>query len=327
MRCFLKPLGLLVALMVTGLWRMDFEQQLTLELREQALLPVKLEIGTRDHIEQTSAAVAMGGLRTVVASFLNLRSVGHFMNQRWYDLAELYDVIVDLAPHTRYYWDSGAWHMAYNAASFYIHDSSLPPLRRREAWRGYVHRGKTFLEKGVRNNPNDWRLSRSLALLLIDPNKFVAFPNREAAFLEAAEICRQAESSGQASQLIPRLRLYALARVPGHEREALELAKSLHSRDPRNRTPTLKMLLYVLQCHIAPDSDVGQLALDIFDTEQKAYAALARQWTKTREGYPTDGLARGIVVLEQKLAIPEAESVLKTPPPPPHGAGDWFHQP
>ena len=135
----------------------------------RAAFAAPLEIATRDRIGQTSSAVALGGLRTLVATFLNLRAFTYFTEQRWDDVADTYDTIVDLAPHTRYYWETGSWHLAYNAASYYLNDSELPPLRRREAWRASILRGRAFLERGIRNNPDDWSLLANLGMLLSDP--------------------------------------------------------------------------------------------------------------------------------------------------------------
>ena len=71
------------------------------ELRAAGLFPPPMEIGTRDRIGQTSSAVALGGLRTLVATFLNLRAFTFFTEQRWDDVEDTFDTIVDLAPRTR----------------------------------------------------------------------------------------------------------------------------------------------------------------------------------------------------------------------------------
>ncbi|MCU0753376.1 MAG: hypothetical protein MUC40_10220 [Akkermansiaceae bacterium] len=115
MKPWLKNTVLVVALLAFGAARMPFEAGLSRELRAAGLFPPPLEIGTRDKIGQTSSAVALGGLRTLVATFLNLRAFTFFTEQRWDDVAGTYGMIVDLAPRTRYYWETGSWHMAYNA--------------------------------------------------------------------------------------------------------------------------------------------------------------------------------------------------------------------
>ena len=117
MKTWQRNMILLIALLAFGVVRMPFEAGLAKELRAAGLTPPPLEIGTREKIGQTSSAVALGGLRTLVATFLNLRAFSFFQEKRWDDVADTYDMIVDLAPHTIYYWESAASHSAYNASS------------------------------------------------------------------------------------------------------------------------------------------------------------------------------------------------------------------
>lgn len=321
-----KILVLLVAVLVFGGVRLPLEQSLSEELREVGLQRQKLDIGTRDYIDQTSSAVALGGLRTLVASMLDLRAHVFFERQSWDELRKTYDTIVDLAPQTRYYWRSGSWHLAYNAASYYLHDSGLPPLRRRELWRTSIHQGRAFLERGIRNNPDDWSLRANLGLMLIDPNKFVAFRDRQEVFEAAAEAYRKARQDSQAPMRLVRFELYALIRVPGREAEALELARRLFANDRRHRTPTLRCLLFVLESHADPERDPGQLALALFGDADKAYEALSRLWLRNRQGYPTHGVARGIAALESMLGIHLPESILGQAPAPPPDPANWFRE-
>lgn len=77
-----------MALLAFGAARLPYEAGLAKELRSAGLTPPPMEIGTRDKIGQTSSAVALGGLRTLVATFMNLRAFSFFQEQRWDDLAE-----------------------------------------------------------------------------------------------------------------------------------------------------------------------------------------------------------------------------------------------
>ena len=52
----------------------------------------------------------------------------------WFRLEETYETIVTLAPQTRYYWDTGSWHLAYNASADYDENAGPPALRRRQKW-------------------------------------------------------------------------------------------------------------------------------------------------------------------------------------------------
>lgn len=326
MKLWLKSAILAGALLAFGGARLSYEAGLGAELQAAGLAPPRLPIDTRDKIGQTSSVVALGGLRTLVATFLNLRAYTAFSEQRWEAIEKTFNTIVALAPHTRYYWETGSWHLAYNAASYYLNDSKLPPLRRREAWRLYILKGRAFLERGVRNNPTDWGLLANLGMLLSDPNKFTAFRDPSAAFAAAADAYRQAAATGKALDYVERAQLYSLARVNGQEREALALARKLVADSPRNRTPTLLMLLLVLEAHENPALDGAQRAIELFGTPQKAYDSLSGHWQRTRERFPVDGVSAALHALEQKLAIPEEQSILRKALPPPPTPDDWFHK-
>lgn len=326
MKSRLKSVILSLALLAFGAARLPYEAGLSRGLRDAKLLPPHLEIDTLDRIGQTSSAVALGGLRTLVATFLNLRVLTAFTERRWRDVAKTFDVIVDLAPHTRYYWETGEWHLAYNAAGYYLNDSDLPPLRRRELWRSYIVQGRAFLERGIRNNPDDWSLLSSLGFLLSDPNKVPAFRDANACFAASAEAYRRAAATGKATGFVQRAWLYSLARVPGKEAESLALARALYAAAPQNRLPTLVMLLLVLEAHENPSLDVARRAVELFGSPQKAYAALSGHWQRSRERFPVFGVSAGLLALENSLAIPKENSILTKPLPPPPGPDDWFHK-
>jgi len=314
-----------IALLAFGGARLQFEAGLSGELRKAGLFPAKLEIDTREHIGQTSSAVALGGLRTLVATFFNLRAFTFFTEKRWADVADTFDTIVDLAPRTRYYWETGYWHQAYNAASYYLNDSTLPPLRRREAWRSSIFNGRAFLERGIRNNPGDWSLYANLGFLLSDSNKFPAFRDINKSFADAADAYAKAAATGKALSYTKRFHMYALARVAGREKEALALARSLYAEGPKNHTPTLLALLLVLEKHQNPSLDTCARAIELYGTAEKAYDSLSGHWRRTRERFPVYGVAEALEGLEIKLSIPKEKSVFKEPLPPPFNPEDMFH--
>lgn len=327
MKMTLKVAVLVLALLAFGAGRLSYESALTRQLEAARLFPAELQLETRDRVDQTSWAVALGGLRTLVASMMNLRAFTYFTEQRWEDVKRTYDSMVDLAPRTRHYWETGSWHQAYNAASYYLNDSELPPARRRELWRASIHWGRAFLERGIRNNPDDPALRTHLGMLLMDPNKFIAFKDKEEVFLAAAAAYDFAAKSGKMPAYAARFQVYALARVEGREAEALRLARVLHARSPQNRTPTLLMLLYVFECHADPGLDVESKAVDLFGSPRRAYDALSKYWLRSRDGYPVHGMAKGLKALETTLNIATKDSVLNQTPLPPPDPSAWFRTP
>ncbi len=324
MKRWFRVLLLVATVFAFGALRLPYELALAKSLRDAGLFPPELGIASRDRIGQTSSAVALGGLRTLVATFLNLRAFTYFTEQRWQDVEETFNTIVDLAPRTRYYWETGSWHMAYNAASYYINDSKLPPLRRREAWRMSIQKGRAFLERGICNNPDDWSLLASLGFLLSDSNKYPAFRDANASFAAAAEAYQKAADTGKALGYVRRSAFYSLARVKGREAEALAIAKKLYNEGPINRTPTMKALLFVLEAWENPKMDLKARAIEIYGTPQSAYESLSAYWARTRDGFPVHGVSAAITQLEEQLSVPKEKSVLNQPLPPPGGPDEWF---
>ncbi|MFT4176104.1 MAG: hypothetical protein QM627_05560 [Luteolibacter sp.] len=324
MKSWQKYLVLAVFLLAMGAVRLPVEARLTEELRSARLLNTPLPIGTREKIGQTSSAVALGGLRTLVATFLNLRAYTAFTEQRWPDVESTYDTIVELAPHTTYYWETGAWHMAYNAAPHYQTARDLSPLRRRQEWRTSIRKGRAFLERGIRNNPEDWKLYQNLGFLLADPNKVRAFPSVSESFAAAAEAYQKAADSGTMLPVIRRNQLYSLARVPGREAEALSLARKLYDERLTNRTPTLQILLVALETQQDIIDHPAQRAVELFGDETKAYNALGFYWRARNNLFPMDGIADALATLEKSLGVPPEKSILLEETPPAAGSDEWF---
>lgn len=318
MKARYKNTILALGLLASGGLRLGWEASMTREMRADGLLAKPVKMSTRDKIGQTSAVVVLGGLRTLVATFCNLRAYNYFEQNRWSELAETYELIVDLAPNTIYYWDTGGYYLSYCAASYYHYDSTLPALRRREAWQSSIQRGRSFLERGAKLNPDDWIINASLGRILSDPNKILDFPAAAAAFKASAD-------TGKALSYVRRNECLALARIPGREAEALEFARRLYS-DPHNRVPVLCSVLLALECRADPSKNPMQLAISIFGNARSAHDQLSDYWVRVRERYPLDGVASALRNLEIILATPEKESAFKRPLQRADNPEDWFRK-
>jgi hypothetical protein len=311
---FRKTLIVVAALLGAGVLRAPLEVALTKDLRSAKLLAQPLDLNAREKIGQTGFAVALGGLRTLVATFYNLRAYTAFTENRWADAEESFETTVALAPSTTYYWINGAWHLAYNAGHSYQNDNSLPALRRQELWRGTINKGRAFLQRGIRNNPDSWSLNAELGLLLSDTNKMTAFTgpggSKPAELYQSAADAYHAASEHGGPAYTKRNEFYNLARVPGRQAEALALGEQL-ANSRAHRTPTLLALLFVLRMHATPEQDGYALSKTIFNDDQHAYRALSFLWEDRRQNYPVDGLALVLKTLEQHLAVPPEKSILK----------------
>jgi len=301
-----KLLVVLLVILATGLLRLPVEHALTTDLRSRGLLLHSLDVPTRARLGQTSAAVALGGLRTVVAAFENLRAHSAFQRQDWPQVDESFQSITTLAPRTVYYWQTGAWHLATNAPAYYRNDQSLPPPRRADIRRQFILNGMDFLHRGIQNNPESWELPAQLAALYDDPDKL---PDIDA----AASLIDLAASRPSVPDYLLRQRLYIIARHPQRQPEALEIARSLFEHPSgHHRVPGVLTHLYALERQPSLPPPRHSLA-DLFPDPNLAYQHLSHHWLRHHHGAPLHGIPEAIAGLEKILNIPPQQSVLTNP--------------
>ncbi|MGE9270193.1 MAG: hypothetical protein ACQKBU_05255 [Verrucomicrobiales bacterium] len=301
----LRPTILATGLILTaGIIRAPLEQSLTEDLREEKLLSQPLEIETRKKVGQGFWAVSLGGLRTLVATVLSLRAQGSFEALQWEALADTYDTIVQLAPHSSFYWDTGHWHMAYNAASHHQRNLELPEIRRQAEWRKWIQRGNAFLEEGLQQNPEDTALWRQLGWAYSNPLKLVDYDKAAAAY-------RQAIATGGQNPHVLRAEAYAMARSENQIDAALHHVRALY-QNPQARVPTLRCLLFALEMRANPDREPHPLAMEIFQSPSRAYRLLRHYFSDPLSTFPMHGVARELRHLENDLGIPKEDSVFTT---------------
>ncbi|MDB6076262.1 MAG: hypothetical protein JWO82_9, partial [Akkermansiaceae bacterium] len=255
-----------------------------------------------EKIGQTSWAVTLGGLRTLVATFTYLKAYDQFASQHWNDLEKTFETTVQLSPHSRYYWDLGAWHMSYNAGSYYLSESDLPPIRARAERLRWIHKGRAFLEKGIQNNPRDPQIRLSLARFYEDSFQI---PDDQAA-------CAQYEKAmelGADQTYVQRAYLRSLVRTgqdPARARALL--ADLLKTRE--NRVPTLLCFDFVFRWEDLSGKgtpDPVALAVQEFGSESKALLILGSFLTDVRSRWPSSGVETTVRVLESRAGISPAD--------------------
>jgi hypothetical protein len=283
---FVVMTGLLLAGLIKAPWELRAQRS----FEDQGILWRPLEVGVREKIGQTCAVVSLGGLRTVVATFLNLAAYGSFEKRDWVKLTDQFELIVSLQPRTSYYWDVGAWHMAYNAAMDCKEREDWPAARQEALHRAYVLKGRGFLERGVCNNPDDRTLLSSLG-------RFYGTPGKYPDYIRSAEAYERAWKTGKARNFEARAWLYSLARVEGKERQALALARQLFETD-RNRVDTLCCLLFVLEWSQPQAASTPELIKRCFGDEATALRMLTTYRQNNAEMLPTAGVDHAISWLQ-----------------------------
>jgi hypothetical protein len=214
-----------------GIVKMPAEKSLDNAQRQAGLRVTALNLDLREKVGQLGFLAALSGFRSPLAAFLWIEAHNAWERTEWGRMAALFDAITALQPRSLLYWDMAAWHMAWNASTAALQDTSQPSeaLRIRNQ-RQYVRLGRDYLERGIRNNPESFFLYRSLAVLLRD--KFEDHCAAGEAFLKASQL-------PGAPAYLGRFAGYELAKCPGRERAAYDLLKALYDAEPDERKPAL----------------------------------------------------------------------------------------
>jgi hypothetical protein len=162
-----RKLQALVVLLVLGVVKLPLEQRVTRDLRAARLIDEPVSVSAVESMGQSGLAAILGGVRGLVASMLQLRAYTEFKRVNWAQVDSLYRIVTRLQPRNATYWDEAAWHMAYNAAGFYLYNRDKSDARNNEIrgqlFHEHVHRGIAILLEGLKFSPNDPRLWERLA--------------------------------------------------------------------------------------------------------------------------------------------------------------------
>lgn len=160
----------LVALLL-GLWapvKILWEEQIGHEQNVLRYGAAPITIGLRDQLGQGLTIGVLAGMRSVVADFIFVIGVTiAWENEEWFKLAEYVSLCTTLQPRAPIFWDIGGWHLAYNASVGAMEDVRNQPneLRRIKASRYWIERGLDVYQRGLENNPTNWRLWMDTAQL------------------------------------------------------------------------------------------------------------------------------------------------------------------
>ncbi|NNJ86735.1 MAG: hypothetical protein HKP20_06150 [Akkermansiaceae bacterium] len=247
---------------------------------------------------QVAAAAVLGGMRSPIASIENLRAFVHFENLDWPKLEKSYQIITALQPHTTHYWDTGAWHLHTNASVYYKENKDLSPFRRSAMRKKYIDKGSAFLEEGVRQNPDNWRLHIALARLWSDSHKL---PDMARAVKHYEDTLTCGTLPTYKREQVGRFTFYAMTRTPGREQNAYQLGLALFKNSERNHTPNLVCCLFALQNLLEIPDDRRIPDADLFPNEKLELMWLKNYFDHRGQEYPMDGVRQKIVELEFKL--------------------------
>jgi len=296
MRTAFQILVILTTLVGFGVGKLHFENQLNHDMVAQRLIQPPLAEGTSLELGQTGAAVALGGLRSLVAAIWNLRAFLYFEDLDWIKLEQSYKVITTLQPQNIYYWKTGAWHLHTNAAVYYKENPELSPFRRNALQKQYIQKGSEFLEDGVRHNPDSWELHSLLAQLWSDPFKY---PDLERAVRHYDDTLACDTLPDYRRSMFERFRFYTMTRIPSQRAKALKEGIKLYHKSPQNRTPSLVNYIFALQNALDIPADQRIPDNQLYPSPEIQLQWLKNLWKRRNQNYPMNGVRAKIDELEK----------------------------
>jgi hypothetical protein len=160
--------ALLVALLV-GLWapvKLAWEGHISREQDQLRYNGVKVTFALRDRLSQGLTFAVLAGMRNIVADGVWLYMVTAWQDQDWPKMSAIIETCTTLQPRAPMFWDMGGWQLAWNASIFSSTDVVKQPneLLRLKAQRYWIDRGLDVFLRGVKNNPNYWRLAQNTGM-------------------------------------------------------------------------------------------------------------------------------------------------------------------
>jgi hypothetical protein len=233
-----RALFVLAIILVFGALKVPAERALTVQHRQSHFAEPEFSLDLREKVGQLGFVAALSGFRAMLADFLFIQAHVAWERTEWGRVLLLFRQVTTLQPHVPLFWDTAAWHMAWNASAAAINDRSQPRLALRvKAQREFFALGKDFLERGIKNNPDNPKLYESLARLYRDKYDNHA---RASEFFQKAADCPGAPSYDR------RFSAYELSYCEGWEPQAYIQLRRLYDQGEAERLPTLiKRLKYL----------------------------------------------------------------------------------
>jgi tetratricopeptide (TPR) repeat protein len=222
-----------------GLAKLPMERAVSVTQAELHLRAVDFNPALRDQIGQFAFVAGLSGFRSLVADLLFIQAHVAWERTDWGRVLILFRQVTTLQPRSILFWDTAAWHMAWNASTAAANDPNQPRLALRvKAQRDYFALGKDFLERGIENNPDQPSLYEALARLYRD--KYRDHQRASKYFGKAAAL-------PGAPSYAKRFAAYELSYCQGQERAAYNRLRALYDLGENERLPTLVQLLKNLE--------------------------------------------------------------------------------
>jgi hypothetical protein len=235
----MRILIVLVIVIVLGAVRLPLEARLATTHQQLRFRSTNLDLNLREQIGQGAFIAALSGFRSLVADVAFIQAHVAWERTEWGRVLLLFREATTLQPHSILFWDMAAWHMAWNASVAALNDPRQPRQALRvKAQREYFALGKDFLERGIKNNPDQSQLYDALARLYRD--KYHDHDNASRYYALAAQ--RPGAPSYE-----KRFAAYELSYCEGRENEAYQRLHELYLAGENEHLPTLITRLKYLE--------------------------------------------------------------------------------
>lgn len=289
----------LLLLLAAGLLRAPFERPLAREMRTAGILSAPIDLETSEALGQTAAAIALGGLRSLVAAVLNFsKVVPAWQDRDWLAIFDTFEQIHTLQPETGYYWEAAAGYAADDAYSDFRDRTGVPEWRRKLRRDEFFNKGEGYLTEGIEHLPDDVRLYQMKARLRADIYK----PDH-IDYAAATRVLDEAVELENATDVLRRYRLYLMSRVPDRRAEALGVAREIY-QDPKARYPSVKSLIFSLQNEF-PDAPGERIAeRELYRSDSEFLRGLFNHYQRRDENLPMVGVRAEIERLIEPMELP-----------------------
>jgi|GEM_PF-486332 len=321
-----------IVLAVTGYLRMPKEQKFMEDLRERKIAHPQIDSEIWSKMGQTSLAGTFGGLRSVMASFMSIGAFDHFENNNWYELEKDFEVITALDPYNAYYWNTGAWHLGWNAASWARRNQrseietalkngneDFSPTKQRLLEMEFLEKGDAMYREGLKYNPASEELWFDRGAMWSNEYKR---PDLE----RAAEAFRKLRNSP--NPVYRRRYLLTIARIPGREIEAYEeMVRLVSDSDPRHfSAPAFRVLVLILGSNPELPDGARRPPVDVVynNNLEKAYEDLYNYWDRIKnDGFYAGNYKVLMKQLIDRLKVPDSLNPFVTEPKRPLYPSVW----
>jgi hypothetical protein len=158
--------------MVTVKW--PVESVITAERKAQKINTGRFNLAVRQQMPQLMAVALLGGFRGVVCDFVWINAHGAWERQEWFKMKQYFITVTTLQPMSVLYWETSAWHMAWNISYSVSQNPYESRAAKRElARRQWIEEGKRFLEKGIENVPERYNLYFHLGWLIMQKMDYI----------------------------------------------------------------------------------------------------------------------------------------------------------